>query len=170
MNHPMPVHPRACGELAPVHRAVQRMRGTRSQLPWSPVHPRACGELEFKTPGPALVNRFIPAHAGNSTSTRWEGVRGSSPRMRGTPDGGPNTHSPGFIPAHAGNSCDTGSSPRMRGTRAVYPVHPRACGELFTAETEVHPRACGELEALSRSPITTSRPVHPRACGELWYS
>ena len=64
----------------------------------------------------ARRGRFIPAHAGNSSAHFY--------RLES-------------IPAHAGNSCQTGSSPRMRGTEGTMtsrrpcqlPVHPRACGE-----------------------------------------
>ena len=131
-------HPRACGEHITLGAAKTgtrgsspRMRGTPSTRPrtCSPTgdHPRACGEHAFAA--------FCPCRC-------W----GSSPRMRGTrpiwliavtPDG--------IIPAHAGNTpartqppanrrdhpracgehcaaraailLNTGSSPRMRGTR-----------------------------------------------------
>ncbi len=95
---------------------------------------------------PPLHRRFIPAHAGNSSSsariptpitvhpracgeqcrtgaTRVLGA-GSSPRMRGTgwPPKSPARRSR-FIPAHAGNS-----PIRLFPIRKIA-VHPRACGE-----------------------------------------
>ena len=131
------VHPRACGELAlpeiillSVAGSSPRMRGTHGG---QPHHPR--------------LQRFIPAHAGNSAphpSRRCPPAvhpracgeldrrgracyddDGSSPRMRGTRGclliGSLELR---FIPAHAGNS-----SLRTSGWN-VEPVHPRACGEL----------------------------------------
>ena len=101
------VHPRAGGE--------------HTQLPYDascrcrPVHPRAggehcCGQVvsTFTAPGntvPIHVNRFIPARAGNTPTSRPCSA-GSSPRGRGT---------------HNRRLLDTGtsgSSPRGRGTRA----------------------------------------------------
>ncbi|ABC20971.1 conserved hypothetical protein [Rhodospirillum rubrum ATCC 11170] len=110
------VHPRACGEQAAGadegrvdYGSSPRMRGTEIG------------------PGPtAQIDRFIPAHAGNSdhpgifahggavhpracgeqthdSSTR-SSHRGSSPRMRGTADNiGSKPVIERFIPAHAGN-------------------------------------------------------------------
>ena len=90
--------------------------------------------------------RFIPAHAGNTTSAtaRRRAISvhpracgehsqsvslkivmcGSSPRMRGTLNlTAFGLECPRFIPAHAGNT-------RLRlSLRARLPVHPRACGE-----------------------------------------
>ena len=131
-----PVHPRACGEhLGNIIVTTEdggsspRMRGTRGRAV------------------PALVPlRFIPAHAGNTLA--WSGggryntvhpracgehfaeftlspkLRGSSPRMRGTPRSGSwNTRGIRFIPAHAGNTLN------RRVSSQTVPVHPRACGE-----------------------------------------
>ncbi len=131
-----PVHPRACGEHAAMAMMMTisigsspRMRGTRTSRVSS-----------------ACTIRFIPAHAGN-TSTRpmlpnWYSVHpracgehdynfpadqkpvGSSPRMRGTPG---QTHQANgqrrFIPAHAGNTWPPAPKP------SAATVHPRACGE-----------------------------------------
>ena len=131
-----PVHPRACGEQRPIRRPASgttgsspRMRGTVS-----PADDTYC------------ANRFIPAHAGNSSGAvrgilchpvhpRACGEQqlaralravagGSSPRMRGT--AGPiGVHVPiwRFIPAHAGN--------RLLKVWRIPTrlVHPRACGE-----------------------------------------
>ena len=104
-----------------------------------------------------VLHRFIPAHAGNRTSSRsapgptavhpracgeqkrllflWFSISGSSPRMRGTVSRGDTDHGGlRFIPAHAGNS-------RFRAFAAPFTsVHPRACGEQ-----------CSLLDLASRS-------------------
>jgi len=142
--HPVPVHPRACGEQYPPHLAVDvslgsspRMRGTGTD----------CREALW-------LSRFIPAHAGNSsenclafkhftvhpracgeqenrTVSPPENV-GSSPRMRGTgPSPAALLQPMRFIPAHAGNRiCGQSVSSRMT-------VHPRACGEQGGAVNEI---------------------------------
>ena len=96
------------------------------------------------------IDRFIPAHAGNSTGKTFTtasravhpracgeqakrrffviSARGSSPRMRGT-GGQKRNVAPvaRFIPAHAGNrSCLVAPS-------SADAVHPRACGEQPSA-------------------------------------
>ena len=130
------VHPRACGEqhrdpadLANECGSSPRMRGT--------------GAASFLV---RKVNRFIPAHAGNSIDpSTISGVvavhpracgeqpgmidppsrpPGSSPRMRGTArDRADQAKDDRFIPAYAGNRRCGASWPRPE------PVHPRACGE-----------------------------------------
>ena len=80
------------------------------------------------------AHRFIPACAGNSQEGRFRTPceTGSSPRVRGTPAGGP---APlldrRFIPACAGNSAGGG------GERAHVAVHPRVCGELQLAALQL---------------------------------
>ena len=131
-------HPRACGELP-------RMRLTLSTLAGS--SPRMRGTRIPRLQGLAS-RRIIPAHAGNSASSRratgdqpdhpracgelecdiWveQAVTGSSPRMRGTRR--TVRRQVGFdriIPAHAGNSA------RSAVSRDRAPDHPRACGELL---------------------------------------
>ncbi len=191
------VHPRACGERRALLRVViggvgssPRVRGTLR------------GEVVF-----ALVRRFIPARAGNATrrtvrsrrstvhpracgersGSLGVGVssRGSSPRVRGTPQNGKQHRCrTRFIPARAGNA-SIGCSRST--TRAV---HPRACGERIEVRPEEvdvggsSPRVRGTPaphhrqsdrgrfiparagNALHTSPFPASVPVHPRACGE----
>ena len=92
------VHPRACGELhAPPGRAVPRYGSS----------PRMRGTLSLNL-SVLIVNRFIPAHAGNSAMTvAYSSLVPVHPRACGELS----VHPPKSI-------CYTGSSPRMRGTRA----------------------------------------------------
>ena len=138
------VHPRVCGE-----------RGGRTPVPAAAPgsSPRVRG-----TPQPhrasAFDARFIPACAGNAESastatsrptvhprvcgerdltvTLTPQLSGSSPRVRGTPQGkdgrdGVN----GFIPACAGNAPEAS---RCRWPRSV---HPRVCGERLDERSAV---------------------------------
>ena len=171
-KRPESVHPRACGE--------HPVRASSSWV-WSGSSPRMRGTRQ--RPEQLLGrDRFIPAHAGN-TSPRTTGstrTSGSSPRMRGTrgspePAGLP----PRFIPAHAGNTergqllalGHDGSSPRMRGTLALkrylrlerrfIPAHAGNTSPSNTATKpiSVHPRACGEhysLYSSSANPVGSS--------------
>ena len=122
-------------------------------------------------------------------ATKWQRgphIRGSSPRLRGTPiTQAVIDKEQRFIPAPAGNTA-TGTASATAGT-----VHPRACGEhlirrrLAPVGVAVHPRACGEhcCVATADSAANGSSPrlrgtqtpralrvyntsVHPRACGE----
>ena len=130
------------------------------------VHPRVCGEHEF------ALNRIAV-------------FRGSSPRVRGTPQ----TSSSfififRFIPACAGNTApwpsphrhvavhprvcgehimtaiilfvSTGSSPRVRGTRRNVP--PPRFDQRFI------PACAGNTETYCQPTISLA--VHPRVCGE----
>ena len=187
-----------------------RMRGTQTfphrhnvTLRFIPAH---AGTPRRETHKMGAV-RFIPAHAGNTfrpSPRMWRrtvhpracgehdhplllpaAIRGSSPRMRGTP---PSAYQCivdlRFIPAHAGNT--------SRSISAASPgsVHPRACGEHGTGQTALgassgsSPRMRGTRfhHCISRSavrfiparagntpPYPTPgmvRSVHPRACGE----
>ncbi|CAB1368088.1 conserved protein of unknown function [Denitratisoma oestradiolicum] len=172
-----PVHPRACGEHAPIPtfhftsaRFIPAHAGnTFSTSPFSafrPVHPRACGEHTLMGAG-ALA------------------VIGSSPRMRGTPANvRPGHHCGRFIPAHAGNTGGTID------VFLYFAVHPRACGEhdIGTSrpanEDGSSPRMRGTPSLLAPQPLAGrfipahagNTPggvdgghvdaVHPRACGE----
>ena len=154
----------------PPERFIPAPAGNAPSAPLRPdhqsVHPRACGE------------RFITDKAGKKT-------RGSSPRLRGTHHAErihANQHR--FIPAPAGNAwpwlftgsllavhpracgervyqhdsfaLNGGSSPRLRGTRAL--AANLGDGHRFI------PAPAGNA-ARSGAP-GTSEPVHPRACGE----
>ena len=196
-HSPMPVHPRACGEHAPLRRSSPTSNGSS---------PRMRGTQPLNT-SPKSMLRFIPAHAGNTSATplslrasavhpracgehasrHYDPARldGSSPRMRGTPGGGVRGAAPGrFIPAHAGNTSSAANSSLSNS------VHPRACGEhrlLFTTRSS----RCGSSPRMRGTPgFSRSRPllfrfipahagntppqpllaarnrVHPRACGE----
>ena len=151
---------------------------TRTYAPSKPLtrdHPRVCGE-----------------HQG--WQKRGRHTMGSSPRVRGTQDRtGRHRHDPGIIPACAGNTvvfsnecrfsqdhprvcgehihqwscalCLTGSSPRVRGTRAlscarvprpgIIPAcagNTRPCGPRCCSPRD-HPRVCGEHEPVGMSYI-----------------
>ena len=143
-----PVHPRACGERAANGRVLNLVNGSSPRLRGTQ---RAVNFL-------MTSSRFIPAPAGNAVtpngssirssvhpracgersaySARRFGTRGSSPRLRGTPqalrewlDG------KRFIPAPAGNA--VASCTRS----TLHSVHPRACGERLTAATRPKRRA-----------------------------
>ena len=156
---------------------------------------------------PAQAGRFIPACAGNtprspnpSTTTSVHprvcgehkiemalrrGLRGSSPRVRGTPDSiqrGDGARR--FIPACAGNT----TLGRVLSCGA--PVHPRVCGEHRVmgyhrpTTSGSSPRVRGTLRAVhddgaahrfipacagnTSCPSVTraAKSVHPRVCGE----
>ncbi len=172
------VHPRVCGELSSSTRRERndagsspRVRGTRPRRAvrrrCPAVHPRVCGELEVCQ---ACRNAYD----------------GSSPRVRGTlGTSRSRKRDLRFIPACAGNSCSwlfacwmttvhprvcgelsstprcsasrTGSSPRVRGTRAGF--------ELDNFSRRFIPACAGNSPR--RSPSTPQRTVHPRVCGEL---
>ncbi len=133
------VHPRARGEHASVE--GDRVKFTGSS-------PRTRGTQQAGGKKRAL-HRFIPAHAGNTSSRSLISAQlaGSSPRTRGTlpaPRGvrvRPSVH-PRARGEHLVTACQrprgSGSSPRTRGTRksarlnsATATVHPRARGEHY---------------------------------------
>ena len=151
-------------------RFIPALAGNTPAPPWtswsSPVHPRARGEHLARSARRSasigssprsrgtlppyeeekMINRFIPALAGNTMSEtarsisrsvhprargehreaqRVQGLsEGSSPRSRGTPatPGAPGADGR-FIPALAGNTQRRGNSASLE------PVHPRARGE-----------------------------------------
>ena len=196
-HHELQDHPRGCGEhvtvlprSAPSMGSSPRMRGT----PGYEEPEQGCG-------------RIIPADAGNTRrlrnpkGLRWDhprgcgehtfsasncaGVRGSSPRMRGTPVyDGVHFVVHGIIPADAGNTNRQGKK------RGRSQDHPRGCGEHkemdFAAWNKggSSPRMRGTLTRIaSISPRTRIIPAdagntapaalfwtgtgdHPRGCGE----
>ena len=96
---PAPVHPRVCGELLAfrsprrdAERFIPACAGNSVQITpstsMSSVHPRVCGELALALGPRRNRRRFIPACAGNSLAPGAvdDGGRGSSPRVRGTPN------------------------------------------------------------------------------------
>ena len=117
------------------------------------VHPRVCGELRTRRHAHGSPGRFIPACAGNShrrgpppppTSVHPRVCGELGPRLLLTPS-------------------LSGSSPRVRGTRAQHGLRsPRvrfipACAgnsrnaRAAIAPAPVHPRVCGELPRKSKS-------------------
>ena len=177
MNHA--VHPRVCGELHLLppwlrcaHGSSPRVRGT------------LCRRLRLRWDG-----RFIPACAGNSTTTR---PRGRAPTVHPRVCG--ELAEPDRLAANR-----AGSSPRVRGTRlsprwrcGVEAVHPRVCGELApdqplavrirrfipacagnsSCRAAAVPSAGGSSPRVRgtpppRCPARCSATVHPRVCGEL---
>ncbi len=192
-----PAHPRACGEHFSVSGGAASSGGSS---------PRTRGTQRCQGEGDPH-GRLIPAHAGNTTGSASgrrdrtahpracgehsspcisaSSCAGSSPRMRGTLDGGASLACfPRLIPAHAGNTC---SSPARWSSR---PAHPRACGEHSTNQGDnpmrpgssprmrgtladklpttrkqrLIPAHAGNTASVSgRSPCSSA---HPRACGE----
>ena len=133
---PPTVHPRAGGEHLRSH--CVRIRSVGSS-------PRRRGTRHTKPPCRGR-RRFIPAQAGNTERSQFQGeqepvhpraggehvefpskislIVGSSPRRRGTPCRSPRTtEHRRFIPAQAGNTRSA-----IRGSED-HPVHPRAGGE-----------------------------------------
>ena len=153
------VHPRACGEHGITRSSVSfsyrggehvepsaggsspRMRGTRG--PTGRLrHPRACPWIVD------VIERFIPAHAGNTQSQGRDHRANAMALIARTGGGGLR-----FIPAHAGN---TGHHvlifdvvwirfiPAHAGNTQMHsPAHKR-----MAKFNSVHPRACGEHDAL----------------------
>ena len=131
-----PDHPRACGEhlckagLGPEWcGSSPRMRGTPriQDAPWPrrriiPAHAGNTGQGNRNCLGLVDHPRACGEHTSSCQSKSFSG--GSSPRMRGTRDGGRSRHVVlRIIPAHAGNTC----LDRIEITSR--PDHPRACGE-----------------------------------------
>ncbi|PKV04346.1 hypothetical protein CQR51_1309 [Bifidobacterium pseudolongum subsp. globosum] len=166
-----------------------RLRGTRGVDLLAAVEEEIIPALAGNTSRPRSTRRaagIIPVLAGNTSkhssrsSRRWDHPRacgehvlvafehdldrGSSPRLRGTPEHGQcGRRAAGIIPALAGNTISLknvsfflGSSPRLRGTprspvRAaesdgiIPALAGNTCVSLRTsAATWDHPRACGE--------------------------
>ena len=138
----------------------------RAMPPSPPVHPRVCGERNGE---------------GSDEPPR----AGSSPRVRGTVDRDIQTGGEiRFIPACAGNGAS------RQGRNAGLPVHPRVCGERWSASAGAtgyrgsSPRVRGTGYTTAQRPgllrfipacagngtcwtrRRTGRAVHPRVCGE----
>ena len=131
-------------------------------------HPRVCGE-----------------HVADAARAQW--LRGSSPRVRGTPYGyGRFDDISGIIPACAGNTKMTesnvqpfeGSSPRVRGTLeqpVLAGLHagiiPACAGNTFVVlslhiYSRDHPRVCGEHQRRQGNSLL-GRGSSPRVRGTL---
>ncbi len=161
-------------------------RGRILADPAEAVHPRVCGERAMAVP---MSARFT----------------GSSPRLRGTPSRAEKNNGKGrFIPAFAGNAISPartarfapvhprvcgerqkstrpdsvciGSSPRLRGTRAVgrsaavlHRFIPAFAGNAYIEPGRiqtlpVHPRVCGE-RSFQQRPSARTRGSSPRLRG-----
>ena len=113
---PLAVHPRGCGE--------HNNKPTRRR-DYGGSSPRVRGTLD-PADVEALIGRFIPAGAGNTSGRRGQpGVlpvhpRGCGEHLRRLGAVGPDSR---FIPAGAGNTCGSMYSSQSSS------VHPRGCGE-----------------------------------------
>ena len=171
------VHPRACGEHANDNKHKRQEGGSSPRMRGTRLNRDRAEKLD----------RFIPAHAGNTVRRPVSAERGPvHPRACGEHV---SLGTPGRI--------KHGSSPRMRGTRSrksprccAWAVHPRACGEHLLLYHDSF-RGCGSSPRMRgtrrlRSADKQHRrfipahagnttcapllrepgPVHPRACGE----
>ena len=158
----LPVHPRVCGELDDALAGDAVKVGSSPRVRGTP--PRCYGEVR--------AIRFIPACAGNSTSrgrgrgtmavhprvcgelvpiiAQSVGVRGSSPRVRGTrPREAAGPRGFRFIPACAGNSLPSTTE------HCHAPVHPRVCGELAIFRSTAGPSS-GSSPRVRGTPTETA--------------
>ena len=160
-----PVHPRMCGERI---RWYQPKSGKHGSSP----HARGTRQADHLN---RIVQRFIPAYAGNATTLHrphfWNSVHprirgerktsdlckqhpdGSSPHTRGTLRGGDRMRGhTRFIPAYAGNAQSPGR------TIEGLPVHPRIRRERIVASAR-------NLKPNGSSPHTRGTPRQPAARG-----
>ena len=193
-------HPRACGEHSGCGRELPLSEGSSPRLRGTPAgaesvkdSPRIIPALAGNTPWPPSTRQRRGDHpraCGEHTTDLIAAIgrSGSSPRLRGTHDGGDvPARCDGIIPALAGNT----RHPRTTARRAR--DHPRACGEHDPrrrkpgARVGSSPRLRGTLRqsrhmgyaggiipALAgNTSRTASLPAesgdHPRACGEHRY-
>ena len=174
------VHPHACGEYGP-HCSAEIMQGGSS--------PRVWGIQALCTPA-GCRTRFIPTRVGNTHNSgkTWAGCAvhphacgeyltrrgisgtkdGSSPRVWGILARPSCGNLPArFIPTRVGNTLPSLSS------RALWPVHPHACGEyqlgpLFaSSQTGSSPRVWGILRHFL-SPILSVRFIPTRVGNTTW--
>ena len=126
------VHPRGCGEYAPLKAIAARILS---------VHPRGCGEYPTITLDQVL---------GDGPSPRMRGIQGDDRaelrRVRSIPADAGNTRwlKPARISRH-------GPSPRMRGIHAMPATRSRC--------STVHPRGCGEYEMASNRVAQANRSI-----------
>ena len=130
------VHPRTCGEHAPVRVNVPRLTGSSPHVRGTSVHVSVTWTWD----------RFIPARAGNippdsSAPSAWT----VHPRTCGE-------HSASF----SRMSSLTGSSPHVRGT-CLAPLR-------LDERSRFIPARAGNIRR--RGPDGSRPPVHPRTCGE----
>ena len=137
------VHPRACGEHPRSFRSTMASSGSSPRLRGTPALVTMFG----------LDHRFIPAPAGNTSSVLFA----STPAAVHPRACGEHRQGRGRIDPKAG------SSPRLRGTRALQPEQhrrirfiPAPAGNTVEHRNRystpaVHPRACGEHAANERS-------------------
>ena len=139
-------HPRVCGEHMPKASGVNvasgsspRVRGTllrvRAERQSTGIIPAYAGNTP-PCPGRAAIHWDHPRVCGEHTLSNRisSGLRGSSPRMRGTPlvvwgD----SCDEGIIPAYAGNT------PRAAWTPRSCRDHPRVCGEHVSCSATTEP-------------------------------
>ena len=130
------VHPRTCGErgpnidlLTPVDGSSPRMRGTAPEVEQGRAGQRfipACAGNGDADPSCSPVESVHPRVCGERGERQFlaQGLRGSSPRVRGTERPIRSSRSGcRFIPACAGNGWNV-MAMSLKG-----PVHPRVCGE-----------------------------------------
>ena len=155
---------RSAGRFIPA--CAGNARAARRDTPPPPVHPRVCGERQLHACAAAVGDgssprvrgtrfrrghhdqqqRFIPACAGNASCPRAPATRPAvHPRVCGE-----------RRTAASALGSSTGSSPRVRGTRAIRKT--RAAASRFI------PACAGN--AASRILMAVAQPVHPRVCGE----
>ena len=132
----MTVHPRVCGEHGRIRSSSGATGGSSPRVRGTPMTASAT----------AAKWRFIPACAGNTQPEQSRlGCDTVHPRVCGE-----------HPPRKAVNGRVSGSSPRVRGTRAILPAS--KTGRRFI------PACAGNtIAACGRRAL---EPVHPRVCGE----
>ena len=151
------VHPRARGEHTPTASSSMSVRGSSPRTRGTPT----------RQPRDTNHHRFIPAHAGNTRSTKALALPLTvHPRARGEHTAGlaATVYVVRFIPAHAGNT----SANSVGGKK--WTVHPRARGEherqpgyAGHGQRFIPAHAGNTWRSRLAFPVP---PVHPRARGE----